>query len=52
MPTTVERVAALLVIREELSALLTPAEARLYPTLEHLDDLIRDLGIDIEQGSA
>jgi len=43
---TTERVAALWKLYQQLDALLTADEAKTYPALEHLGDLIQDLELE------
>lgn len=50
--TTAERVAALYRLYLQLDELITPDEMELYPTLQHLEDLIHDLEIDAEREAA
>ena len=47
--TTVERVAALWALYEQLDALITADEIVLYPALTHLGDLIEDLQLEIDR---
>ncbi len=44
---TTERLAAIEALRHQLDLLLTLDEQALYPTLDHLDDLITDLHMEL-----
>ena len=48
--TLPERLAAFEAIRNLLRAVMTDEQARLYPVLEHLGDLIRDTETDVLEG--
>ena len=46
--TTAERVAAFQALYEQLDELITADEIETYPVLGHLEDLINDLELELE----
>lgn len=47
---TAERIHALRSLHQQLKPLITTDESAMFPALQHLDDLIRDLEIQEERG--